>query len=374
MVNSETRVKALLVIQGRRSPELFASAMIGEKSGTMPRFSVFENELGTICHDLKMIDQAPLIRRMLYRFMPQYLALAIEVFRIRKDYDVVVTWSEQVTIFFALLQTFSRVRKAHVAMIYWMSKPNIKGLLRLVHRNIDCIVTWSSRQRDLAITTIGIPAKKITLVQHHVDQLYWTAAPSSSPPFLGSDFIMSAGAEMRDFSTLIAAVEGTEIVCRIAAKEIRIPGRLRARILAPEQVSGSLPPNLTLRPAAPIEVRELYRNCRFVVVPLLETDTDNGVTVILEAMSCGKAVICTRTRGQKDTIEHGVTGIFVEPDSPSALREAILHLWNNPAEAARLGKNARTYIEQSRHPTERFCSDAAASVRRTAAQVAAGDR
>jgi len=367
-------VNVLLVIQGRRSPELFASALISEKSGLLPRFSVFENEFGTVCHDLKMIDEAPYARRLLYRYIPQYLALAFEVFLIRKNYDVVVTWSEQVTVFFAILQTFSRVRKAHVAMIYWMSKPNVKGILRLVHRRIDGIVTWSSRQRDLAVDTIGIPRDKITLVQHHVDQMFWTAAPSTSPPFTGVNFILSAGAEMRDFLTLIAAVDGTEIPCRIAAKEIRLPGRLRAHILAPEQVAQSLPSNLTVCPATTFELRELYRNCRFVVVPLLQTETDNGVTVILEAMSCGKAVICTRTNGQMDTIEHGVTGIFVDPASPDALREAIMNLWNNPTEAARLGENARSYIEQSRHPTERFCSDVAASVRKTVAKVGLSGR
>ena len=42
---------------------------------------------------------------------------------------------------------------------------------------------------------------------------------------------------MRDFTTLIAAVSGTEISCRIAAREIRIPGRLRALRLAPDQVA-----------------------------------------------------------------------------------------------------------------------------------------
>ena len=363
-------MKVLLIIQGRRTPEQRAKALQTEKAGLMPRFSGFEAALGNDCHDLTMTDAAPRVWRTIYRFLPQYAALALEVFRVRKNYDVIVTWSEQVAVFLALLQAFTRKPQTHVALLYWMTKPNIRGLLRLVHQNIASIITWSSRQRDLAQATLNIPAAKFTLVQHQVDQLFWTPLPSDAPasePTAATDFILSAGAEMRDFSTLIAAVDGTDIKCRIAAREIRIPGRLRALRLAPDQVAESLPANISLRPATTLEIRDLYRNCRFVVVPLLETDTDNGITVILEAMACGKAVICTRTSGQIDTIEHGVTGIFVDPSSPSALRQAILNLWANPAEAARLGANARAYIESSRHPNELFSSDVAAAVKRVAA-------
>ena len=39
-------------------------------------------------------------------------------------------------------------------------------------------------------------------------------------------------------------------------------------------------------------------NSLFVVMPLLESDTDNGITVILEAMAMGKTVICSRPRAR----------------------------------------------------------------------------
>jgi glycosyltransferase involved in cell wall biosynthesis len=91
----------------------------------------------------------------------------------------------------------------------------------------------------------------------------------------------------------------------------------------------------------------LYASSRFVVVPLYENDFQAGVTTILEAMAMGKAVIVSRTSGQRDVIQDGVNGIYVPPGDPRALRSAILNLLEHPEEAARLGMNARKTIESA---------------------------
>jgi glycosyltransferase involved in cell wall biosynthesis len=101
------------------------------------------------------------------------------------------------------------------------------------------------------------------------------------------------------------------------------------------------------------ELRDLYARSRFVVVPLLPSDTDNGVTVILEAMAMGKPVICSRTRGQVDVIREGVTGLYVPIGDAAALRAAILALWNDPLRARQMGRDARAYVEQH-HTLEKF--------------------
>ena len=82
------------------------------------------------------------------------------------------------------------------------------------------------------------------------------------------------------------------------------------------------------------ELRDLYASSRFIVVALYETDFQAGVTTILEAMAMGKAVIASRTRGQRDVIEDGVTGIYVPPGDSAALRKAIVDLLASPERAA----------------------------------------
>ena len=73
---------------------------------------------------------------------------------------------------------------------------------------------------------------------------------------------------------------------------------------------------------------------------------DAGVTTLAEAMSMGKAVIVTRTRGQIDLIQDGTQGIYVPPKDPRALRAAIEHLIADPAEAERMGRAGRALVEQ----------------------------
>jgi glycosyltransferase involved in cell wall biosynthesis len=109
---------------------------------------------------------------------------------------------------------------------------------------------------------------------------------------------------------------------------------------------GSLPPQVTLGPCSPSELRALYARSRFVVIPLLPSDTDNGITVMTEAMAMGKPVICTRVDGQRDLLEDGVNGLFVPPGDARALRHAIEHLWSRPDECERMGREARRKIER----------------------------
>ena len=68
---------------------------------------------------------------------------------------------------------------------------------------------------------------------------------------------------------------------------------------------------------------------------------------MLEAMSIEKAVICSRTIGQTDVIIDGQTGLYVEPENPAALREAINCLVDHPDRAQEIGRAARRQIKDS---------------------------
>lgn len=67
----------------------------------------------------------------------------------------------------------------------------------------------------------------------------------------------------------------------------------------------------------------LYNECDIYVQP--SVIEPYGIAV-LEAMSCGKAVIGTKVGGMLDTIKDYETGILVEPMSPTELARAIIFL------------------------------------------------
>jgi len=68
--------------------------------------------------------------------------------------------------------------------------------------------------------------------------------------------------------------------------------------------------------------------------------------VLLEAMACGTPVICTSVGGMPEVVIDGVDGFIVPPNNPSALREKILYLFNNPDIAIEMGKRGREKVER----------------------------
>lgn len=322
-----------------------------EQNDLIPRVLYFEDTVGCDMLDEGYLAAAPAFRRFFYRHLPTVIAQGLEARCVRSNYDAVVTWSERNVLVYSLLSMLTGRKHPHIAMMSWLSKPKILRLLRFAQSHIDRIIVWSSVQRDAAIRG-GISKDKIVLVSRRADTTFWH-------PMVGAaDTICAVGQEMRDYPTLIAALEGMDVPCFIATGEFH--SKVYNSVDSVYKHT-ALPPNVTFGKLSYFDLRALYARSRFVVVPLLESETDNGVNTIEESMAMGKAVICSRTRGQVDIIKDGKTGIFVPVGDAPALRAAILHLWNNPEIAEEMGKNGRAYIEQH-HTLEKFVSEVNATI------------
>ncbi len=311
---------------------------------TAPRSYLFD-EAFSPTYDESIVGLTGLSRTRRWR-------MAREIVRRRAEYDAVVTWGEKLSFALLMQQRIASESKPHIAMMYQFEKPNIRVPLTLLKKSLHAVVTWSSVQRRALIEEIGFPAERVYLIRHYVDQVFY------SPRAVEDEMICAVGAEMRDYATLKEAVRGTGIRCHIAADHVRIPGRFRLlndRRVSIESIGDGSDSRITQGRMTLLELRNLYARSRFVVIPLLPSDTDNGVTCILQAMAMGKPVICTRTRGQVDVIQDGVTGLYVPIGDTAALRAAILSLWNDPARARQMGRDARAHVEKY-HSLEMFTS------------------
>ena len=149
--------------------------------------------------------------------------------------------------------------------------------------------------------------------------------------------VCAVGQELRDYPTLVDAVRGLELDVVIAAAS---PWSKRADTSAGLDV----PPNVTVRACDPFELRQLYADASLVVVPLQENDFQAGITTILEAMSMARAIVCTRTTGQTDTIVEGETGRYVPIGDAKALRTAILDALTDVAETQRQAASGQRWV------------------------------
>jgi glycosyltransferase involved in cell wall biosynthesis len=108
--------------------------------------------------------------------------------------------------------------------------------------------------------------------------------------------------------------------------------------------AGTLSENVTVGSRSPTELRELYARSRFVVVPVMPSESDNGVTVVAEAMAMGRALITTATEGGAEILSDGVNCVLVPPQDTAAMRAAIEQLWNDPERCAKLAAAGREQV------------------------------
>ncbi|MFH1784726.1 MAG: glycosyltransferase family 4 protein [bacterium] len=80
------------------------------------------------------------------------------------------------------------------------------------------------------------------------------------------------------------------------------------------------------------------------VLPSLAEGLSNA---LLEAMSCGLAIITTKIGGIEDIIIDNENGILFAPDDIDSLSQKILFLFDNPERAANLGITARLTVERN---------------------------
>jgi glycosyltransferase involved in cell wall biosynthesis len=139
------------------------------------------------------------------------------------------------------------------------------------------------------------------------------------------DLIVSALAPYKRLELALEAYRGTGRPLRIVGTG---PEEARLRELASPEVH-------FLGRASDVELRELYRGCRAVLMPGVE---DFGI-VPVEAMSCGRPAVVFGEGGAAETVEHGRTGLVFHEASAEALAAAVLTLETTPFD--RLALRAR---------------------------------
>jgi glycosyltransferase involved in cell wall biosynthesis len=264
-------------------------------------------------------------------------AVAYLGFRRSGRYDAILTTGEDIGLPLAVLMKVKPARPSHtmIAHTLYPEKKQVFFRYGRAARQIDRFLVYSTSEERHAIDTLGVDAAKVERIYFHADPEFFK--PDGAEP--ERDLICAAGQLLRDYDTLIDAIQGLGVRLQIAAGSPWIEQRLGP--------SRALPPGVTWGKLDRYELRALYSRSALAVVPIRENDYQTGIATILEMMSMGKCVIATKTRGQTDTIRDGETGIYVPPGDARALRAAIERMLANPDEAARIGRAARRFIEEN---------------------------
>jgi glycosyltransferase involved in cell wall biosynthesis len=336
--------QVLLTVSGVVAPDTAEQAAQGKR----PRADYIEMARA---FDADLIDYAAARQSsgwfgaLLERIGGPALRLAWVCFQRRGRYQVIFTDGEQVGMPLAGLLKLAgfgatrRPRHLMIAHILSVGKKQLFFDLLRIQSHIDMFLVYSTWQKRFIETRWRVPAERVVFTPFMVDARFFApdqATPNPQP----RPMICSAGLESRDYPTLLQAVSDLDIQVTIAAASPWARQSDSTR-------NAAIPENVTVQRFSQFELRQLYADSSFVVMPLYDVNYQAGVTAILEAMAMGRAVICTRTPGQTDVVVDGETGLYVPPGDAPALRQAIEYLINNPAEAARMGQAGRRRIEES---------------------------
>lgn len=329
-----------------------------------------------------------LLGRLIRRVFGARVAIAWAAFHRHRAYDYVLSDTEKVGLPLAMLMKLSRTppgRPRHIMIAQNLSPGKKRIFFRFgVGSHLDIISVHSSAQHALATEVLGMPQERVFKLPMFAETKFWhlPASPISDGNIHSTisqrPMIFSAGAERRDYSTLFNAVRDLDVDVHIAAASAaafhRDHADRRNRSKGPAQFS-DVPSNVIVKRCNFNEMRQLYAAARFVVVPVVETDDSAGLTVILEAMAMGKAVIVSGTRGQTDVIRdprnngRGLvkrewwpgflddpdvaetlgrlpTGFYTTPGDSDELRDMIQYLLDHPEVAEELGRNGRRVAEE----------------------------
>jgi len=125
---------------------------------------------------------------------------------------------------------------------------------------------------------------------------------------------------------LVIAGNGPELVpCQRLASELNVASRIEFTGWADRA-----------------KIIQLFRGCSFFVLP---SRNEALGMVNLEAMAAAKAIVATAVGGVPEVVEDGVTALLAEPDSPQALAERMMRLWQHPELCRQLGRSGRTVVE-----------------------------
>jgi glycosyltransferase involved in cell wall biosynthesis len=303
----------------------------------MPEVVATEAQLDPTYIDDRLFACMTGFRGWLARLLPYRVAQIVEVYLRGRSYDLVVAWSDVPSILMAGTLRLLPGRPALVAIVMWPSKPKKAIPLRFVQGEIDRFIHFAPLQRQFLEDQLHIAPERILDGVARVDTRFWRPMP------IQKETICSVGQEMRDYATLVEALRPTEIPCHIAVGSSFL-GLTNSRWWKHSVARTELPPNVTFGGRGFTELRELYAQSRFVVVPLIPSTNSNGLSAILEAFAMGRAVVATDTPGQIGILEDGINCLRVPPQNPVALRKAIERLWNDPELCAKLGAAGRELV------------------------------
>lgn len=181
---------------------------------------------------------------------------------------------------------------------------------RRLLRGADRLCTFTSVQVGQLAEILGVDERRVSFLPLGVDKAFFRPRPDVAR----QDYVLAVGTnEGKDYPTLVRALPpGERLVVATDEQNIR-----QAR-------SAMADHDITFRSHVPItELREMYLECRVMVLPLRDIGISTGQTVLLENLASGTPVIVSDIPAVADYVGVGANPTVVVPGDVAGLARAL---------------------------------------------------
>ncbi len=213
----------------------------------------------------------------------------------------------------------------------WLKRKILPLIESAVYRSSDFIIMTSEHAKQYIQDHYGIDPRKIDVTRNPVDtDLFKPLSIKQKPKSL--IYVGRLEKEKNPWAVFKALV-GLKVPLTVVGrgslekslKEYAVRNGLSV------DFKGNIPNN---------DLPDLLNQHSLYIMPSFY---EGSPKALLEAMSCGMAVIGTNVQGIDEILIHRENGYLCEP-SPESIRDAVITLSEDPLLARKLGKNARKYI------------------------------
>lgn len=218
----------------------------------------------------------------------------------------------------------------------WLQQLYLPTVGKWVFKTADAIICYTETERD-QVVNLGVSPEKIQVIHNGIDTGVFSPSVSPSPKkqilWIGR-FTPGKGVEylLKGFQTF--AQEFPDYTLVMVGR-----GPLKDDSIRMIQEMG-LEEKVVLKDFVPNKnLPDLYRESSLFVLPSLEEGVPR---TILEAMACGRPVVCTALPQLGDIVSG--CGVIVPTRDAMAVADALSTLVSDPALARDLGESARARV------------------------------
>ena len=210
-------------------------------------------------------------------------------------------------------------------------------IFKVILKRLDYLIFYGEADRLNSVKYFELDEEKTFTIKFGVDTDFWIPNKKNN---LKSNYIFSIGQDpSRDFNTLLKVKTKRKI--HIHTNLLYSSNNKKLKI-----TNGTYQKYKNCY--SDLKIRKLYQDSFLIIVPLKNVFQPSGYSVTLQAMSCGKPVILTKTKGlwAPDVFVSLKNCILVNPYNPKEIENAIKFLENNKKIYERICLNARKTVEK----------------------------